>query len=57
MDHTALILICFMVIVVVLTFGIAWRPEFTSTRGGKIFAFLALCILPVLSNCCSLIHI
>ena len=50
MDHTALILICFMVMVAVLTFGIAWRPEFTATRGGKIFAFLALCILPVLSN-------
>ena len=49
MDSTALILILFMGIVAVLSLLTAWRPELTAVRGGKIFAFVALCILPILS--------
>jgi cytochrome c-type protein NapC len=49
MNNTALIPILFTMIVAVLGLLIAIRPEFTVARGGKIFAFVALCILPVLS--------
>jgi cytochrome c-type protein NapC len=49
MDSTALILILFMAIVAALSLLTALRPELTAVRGGKIFAFVALCILPVLS--------
>ena len=49
MDGTALILIFFTAIVAVLGLLVALRPELTAARGGKILAFVALCILPVLS--------
>jgi cytochrome c-type protein NapC len=49
MDSTALILILFMAIVAALSLLTALRPELTAVRGGKIFAFVALCILPLLS--------
>ena len=49
MDTTTLIPIFFTMIVAVLGLFTAMRPEFTSARGGKILAFVALCILPVLS--------
>jgi nitrate/TMAO reductase-like tetraheme cytochrome c subunit len=49
MNNTAIIPILFTMIVAVLGLLIAMRPELTIARGGKIFAFVALCILPVLS--------
>ena len=49
MDSTALILILFMAIVATLSLLTTLRPELTAVRGGKIFAFVALCILPLLS--------
>jgi cytochrome c-type protein NapC len=49
MDRTALILIFFTAIVAALGLFTAMRPEFTAARGGKIIAFVTLCILPVLS--------
>ncbi len=49
MFSTALIPILFTAFVVVLGLLTAMRPELTIARGGKILAFIALCILPVLS--------
>jgi len=49
MNHTAAILIFFTAIVVVLAILTALRAELTRGRGGKILAFVTLCILPVLS--------
>ena len=49
MDGTALLLILFTAMVAVLCLLTALRPELTVARGGKIFAFVALCILPVFS--------
>jgi cytochrome c-type protein NapC len=49
MDNTTLIPVFFTVIVALLGLLIAMRPEFTAARGGKIFAFMALCVLPVVS--------
>ncbi|MBZ5643682.1 MAG: NapC/NirT family cytochrome c [Acidobacteriia bacterium] len=49
MQNAAIIPILFTAIVAVLGLLIAMRPELTIARGGKIFAFVALCILPVLS--------
>jgi len=49
MDRTALILILFTAIVVVLAFLISARAELTRARGGKILAFVALCVFPVLA--------
>ena len=49
MNSTALILILFIAIVAVLAMLTAWRPELTRERGGKVLAFVALCILPVLA--------
>ncbi len=49
MDHTALILIFFTAIVAFLALLAALRPEITEARGGKILAFVALCVFPVLS--------
>jgi len=49
MNHTALILILFIAIVAVLALLTSWRPELTRVRGGKVLAFVALCILPVLA--------
>jgi cytochrome c-type protein NapC len=49
MDNTALILIFFMAVVAALSLLTALRPELTVVRGGKIFAFVALCIFPALS--------
>lgn len=49
MNHTAVILILFTAVVVVLALLAAVRPELTRERGGKILAFVALCILPVLA--------
>jgi cytochrome c-type protein NapC len=49
MDSTAPILILFIAIVAALSLLTALRPELTAVRGGKIFAFVALCILPLLS--------
>jgi cytochrome c-type protein NapC len=47
--HAALILILFTAIVALLCLLTALRPELTRARGGKILAFVALCILPVLA--------
>ena len=49
MDSSALILIFFMAAVAALSLQTALRPEFTALRSGKIFAFVALCVLPALS--------
>ena len=49
MDGTALILVFFTAIVAVLSLLTALRPELTVARGGKMLAFVALCVLPVLS--------
>jgi len=49
MDKTALILTLFTAIVVVLAFLISARAELTRARGGKILAFVALCIFPALA--------
>ncbi len=49
MNHTALILILFIAIVAVLALLTASRPELTRERGGKVLAFVSLCILPVLA--------
>ena len=49
MDITLLIPIFFTLLVVVLALLIASRAELTRARGGKILAFLALCVLPVLA--------
>lgn len=49
MNNSALIPILFTLVVAVLGLLIAMRPELTVARGGKIFAFVALCILPGLS--------
>jgi cytochrome c-type protein NapC len=49
MNSTALILILFIAIVTVLGLLTALRPELTRARGGKVLAFVALCILPVLA--------
>ena len=47
--HAALILILFTAIVAILCLLTALRPELTRARGGKILAFVALCILPGLA--------
>lgn len=44
-----MILVLFTAIVAGLGVLTAWRPELTRARGGKVFAFVALCILPVLA--------
>jgi cytochrome c-type protein NapC len=49
MTSSVLILIAFSVIVTILVLFVAVRPEFTRARGGKIVAFIALCMLPVLA--------
>ena len=49
MDRAALILILFMAVVTALGLLIALRPELTRARGGKILAFVGLCLLPVLA--------
>jgi nitrate/TMAO reductase-like tetraheme cytochrome c subunit len=49
MMNAAIIPILFTAIVAVLGVLMAMRPELTLARGGKIFAFVALCILPVVS--------
>src|SRR3984957_10861011 len=49
MTSSVLMLIAFTVIVTILVLFVAVRPEFTRARGGKIVAFIALCILPVLA--------
>jgi nitrate/TMAO reductase-like tetraheme cytochrome c subunit len=49
MDSTALILVFFTAIVAALSLLVALRPELTVARGGKMLAFVALCVLPVLS--------
>jgi len=49
MGGTTIILIFFTAMVAVLGLLTSMRPEFTAARGGKIMAFVALCILPVLS--------
>src|ERR1700722_1351005 len=49
MNSSTLLLICFTAIVAVLGLLTALRPELTRARGGKILAFVALCILPVLA--------
>lgn len=42
--------IFFIGVTLVLALLVAFRPELTRARGGKIFAFVALFILPVLSS-------
>ena len=49
MNNTGLILILLTAVVSALSLLTALRPELTRVRGGKILAFLALCILPVLA--------
>ncbi|HXX44258.1 MAG TPA: NapC/NirT family cytochrome c [Candidatus Acidoferrales bacterium] len=49
MDRTSLILIFFTAIVVVLALLMSARAELTRARGGKMLAFVALCILPALA--------
>ena len=49
MNTVAPILIFFTAIVVLLALLVALRAELTRARGGKILAFVALCILPALA--------
>jgi nitrate/TMAO reductase-like tetraheme cytochrome c subunit len=49
MNSTLLILILFTGIAAVLGLLIAWLPELTRVRGGKVLAFVALFILPALA--------
>src|ERR1022692_2967298 len=49
MNTAAPILIFFTAIVVLLALLVALRAELTRARGGKILAFVALCILPSLA--------
>ena len=49
MTSTSVILILFTAMVAALGLLTALRPELTRARGGKILAFFALCILPVLA--------
>ncbi len=49
MSNTALILILFTAVVAVLGLLTAFYPALTRARGGKILAFVTLCILPVLA--------
>jgi cytochrome c-type protein NapC len=46
LNSTALILILFTAVVAVLALLIALRPGLTRARGGKMLAFVALCVLP-----------
>jgi cytochrome c-type protein NapC len=48
MNSAVLSLIFFTAIVAVLGLLTALRPELTAARGGKILAFVALCVLPIL---------
>lgn len=48
-NTAAVILLLFTAIIVVLGLLIAIRPELTRARGGKILAFIALCVLPTLA--------
>jgi cytochrome c-type protein NapC len=45
----SLILMVFTVIVTFLAILMVCRPELTRARGGKILAFVALCVLPILA--------
>jgi cytochrome c-type protein NapC len=49
MNGASLIFIPFTGIVAVLVLLMAWRPELTRARGGKILAFVTLCALPLLA--------
>ena len=49
MNTTAAILILFTCIVIALAVLTALRAELTRARGGKILAFLSLCVFPALS--------
>jgi len=49
MNNTALLLMLFAAIAAALALLTALRPELTRVRGGKILAFMALCILPALA--------
>ena len=49
MNTTPLILISFTAIAAILGLLTALRPELTRVRGGKIFAFMALTVLPALA--------
>ena len=49
MNPVVLVEIAFTVVTVSLAALVAWRAELTRARGGKVFAFLALFILPVLA--------
>jgi cytochrome c-type protein NapC len=49
MHGTVLILMLFTAVAAVLALLIALRPELTRARGGKVLAFVALCIFPVLA--------
>jgi cytochrome c-type protein NapC len=49
MSNTAPILLFFTAIATVLGLLTALRPELTRVRGGKVLAFVALCILPALA--------
>jgi len=49
MNRVVLIETAFVVVTIVLAVLVAVRAELTRARGGKVFAFLALFILPVLA--------
>ena len=49
MNSPGLILILFTAIVAILVLLMAVRPELTRARGGKVLAFVALIVLPVLA--------
>ncbi len=49
MHGTVLILMLLTAVAAVLALLIALRPELTRARGGKVLAFVALCIFPVLA--------
>ena len=49
MTSAALILILFTAVVAALGLLIALRPELTRARGGKVLAFVGLCVLPGLA--------
>lgn len=47
MDITKVILITFIALTGLLIYTVVLRPDLTTTRGGKMLAFIALFILPV----------
>jgi nitrate/TMAO reductase-like tetraheme cytochrome c subunit len=50
MNSAGLILTLFIAVAVVLGVLASLRPELTRARGGKMFAFVALCVLPAMAT-------